>query len=161
VLDGEPHRGAHGFAAEVGHVTIDRGAEPWQCGCGRHGCMEAYAGTAGLLRRFAELGGNASEIREIADSARRGEDAGRLVFEEMGEALGLGITTIQNLLDLDAFVFTGGVSRSFDLIEPSLRRTLREQGFARILSEVPLLRSGLEDRAGVIGAAHLPGRLLR
>ncbi|MBW2272273.1 MAG: ROK family protein [Deltaproteobacteria bacterium] len=163
VLDGNPHRGAHGFAAEVGHVSIERGAiepgaDPWQCGCGRYGCMEAYAGTAGLLRRFAELGGQANEIREIAESARRGEDAGRLVFEGMGEALGLGITTMQNLLDLDAFVFTGGVSRSFDLIEPALRRTLRDHGFAQILSEVPLLLSGLEDRAGVIGAAHLPGR---
>ena len=118
--------------------------------------MEAYAGTAGLLRRFAELGGSATEIREIAESARRGEEAGVLVFEGMGEALGLGITTMQNLLDLDAFVFTGGVSRSFDLIEPALRRTLHEHAFARILSEVPLLLSGLEDRAGVVGAAHLP-----
>jgi len=163
VLGGSPQRGSHGFAAEVGHVGIGRGpirggSEEWQCGCGRQGCMEAYAGTAGLLRRFAELGGHATEIREIAESARRGEDAGRLVFEGMGEALGLGITTMQNLLDLDAFVFTGGISRSFDLIEPALRRSLREHAFARVLSEVPLLLSDLEERAGVIGAAHLPAQ---
>jgi len=161
VLGGTPHRGSHGFAAEVGHVaigrvSISRGADPWACGCGRHGCMEAYAGTAGLLRRFGELGGQATEIREIAESARRGEDAGRQVFEGMGEALGLGITTMQNLLDLDAFVFTGGVSRSFDLIEPALRSSLREHGFAPVLAEVPLLLSDLGDRAGVVGAAHLP-----
>ena len=161
VLGGTPHRGSHGFAAEVGHVgighvSISRGADPWACGCGRDGCMEAYAGTAGLLRRFSELGGQATEIREIAESARRGEDAGRQVFEGMGEALGLGITTMQNLLDLDAFVFTGGVSRSFDLIEATLRSTLREHGFAPVLAEVPLLVSNLEDRAGVVGAARLP-----
>jgi glucokinase len=156
VIDGRAHRGANGFAAEVGHVNIQRGPDSRQCGCGSKGCMEAYAGTAGLLRSFAELGGSASEIREIAESARRGEEAGLRVFEGMGEALALGITAMQNLLDLDAFVFTGGVSRSFDLVEPALRRSLREHAYASVLSQVPLLVSELADKAGVVGAAHLP-----
>jgi hypothetical protein len=41
------------------------------------------------LRKFGELGGKANEIREIAESARAGEAAGRGVFEMMGEVLGM------------------------------------------------------------------------
>jgi glucokinase len=159
VIDGRPRRGARGFAGEVGHIPVSRGADAWPCGCGEHGCLEAYAGTAGLLRKFEESGGAATEIREVAESARRGEEAGRRVFEMMGNVLGQGITTVQNLLDLDAIVFSGGISRAFDLIEPPLRKTLREHAFAPPLGDVPLLVSELGDRAGVIGAAHLPTRL--
>ena len=161
VIDGTPQRGAHGFAGEVGHVPIEGGADAWPCGCGQRGCLEAYAGTAGLLRKFAELGGTASEIRDVAASARRGEEAGRRVFAMMGRALGRGLTAVQNLLDLDAIVFTGGVSRAFDLVEPALRENLRAHSFAPPLGELPLLVSELADRAGVIGAAHLPRRFPR
>jgi glucokinase len=94
-------------------------------------------------------------VLPVALAARRGEEAGLRVFEEMGEALGKGLANIQNLLDLNAIVFSGGVSASFDLIEPHVRRSLREFAFAPPLAEVPLLVSELGERAGVIGAAHL------
>ena len=60
-----------------------------------------------------------------------------------------------SMLDLDAIVFTGGVSASFDLIEPSIRYALRERAFAPPLAAVPLLVSSLGDKAGVVGAAQL------
>ena len=149
-------RGAHGFTAEIGHIRINSSVDAWPCICGQRGCVEAYAGTRGLLRKFAELGGQATRIREIAESARRGEPAGLGVFEHMGAWLGGLLVNVQNLLDLDAFVFTGGISQSFDLIEPSLRNTLRSQAFAPPLGQVPLLVSQLGPRAGLVGAAYLP-----
>jgi glucokinase len=91
----------------------------------------------------------------IAVSARRGEEAGLKTFEMMGSALGRLLANIQNLLDLNAVVFSGGVSASFDLIEPHVRSALRAHTFAPPLAEVPLLVSELGERAGVIGAAHL------
>src|SRR5690606_19850169 len=57
VLDGRIRTGAHGFAAEIGHIPIDSSPEAWHCACGQRGCVESYAGTNGLLRRFHELGG--------------------------------------------------------------------------------------------------------
>jgi glucokinase len=155
VLGHQLYPGAHGFGAEVGHICVDSSADAWQCGCGLRGCMEAYAGTRALLRRFRELGGSATEILPIAASARRGEAAGVQCFEMMGRALGRGLANIQNVLDLNAIVFSGGISASFDLIEPTIRKYIREGAFAPPLGEVPLLVSELGDRAGVIGAAHL------
>jgi glucokinase len=155
VIDGVPRRGTHGFAGELGHIAIHC-EESWPCVCGGRGCLESYVGTAGLKRKFEELGGRADEVLEIAESARAGEHAGLAVFEMMGDVLGQGIRTLQNVLDVDAIVFTGGISAAFDLFEPSCRKTLRECPFAKPLGEVPLLVSELGDRAGTVGAALLP-----
>ncbi len=159
VLNGALRRGAHGFAAEVGHVSIRSSADSWPCQCGEQGCLESYAGTAALLRRFEASGGQATNVLEIAESARRGEEAGIKSFEMLGEALGLGIAEIQNLLDLDAVVFAGGVSAAFELFEKTLRKTLVAHAFAEPLGEVPLLVSTFGSDAGAVGAAHLPDEL--
>ena len=147
---------ANGFAGEFGHLNIDRSLDAPPCACGQRGCVEAYTGTKALLRKFKELGaGDADGVLAIAQNARRGERAGHEVFAMMGEALGRGIAAVQNLLDLNAIVFTGGVAGSFDLIEPHVRKALRAHTFAPPLAEVPLLLSDLGEVAGIIGAAYL------
>ena len=158
VVDRRVRRGANGFAGELGHVPIDRRDDAPKCGCGLRGCVEAFAGTAAILARFKELGGDAKEPKELAKAAREGDASARRVWNEMGDALGFMLTSVQNILDLDAIVFSGGISASFDLIEPSLRERLRARAHARPLGEVPLLVSPLADRAGIVGAAHLLSR---
>ena len=155
VLGHQLYPGSNGFAAEIGHNKVDSSADAPLCACGQRGCIEAFAGTKALLRRFNELGGHASEILAISVSARRGEPAGIKTFEMMGRALGQGLGVIQNVLDLNAIVFSGGVSASFDMIEPYIRSALRENVFGKPAGELPLLVSELGERAGVIGAAHL------
>ena len=154
-IDGILRRGKNGFAGEVGHTPIERSATAWPCGCGLLGCLESYAGTKALLRKYAELGAIATEILPIAEAARRQEPAGLETFAMMGRALGIAIAGFQNTLDLDAIVFTGGVSSSFDLIEPSLRKALTEFAFAPPLANIPLLVSELGDKTGLLGAAYL------
>jgi glucokinase len=149
-------RGAHGFGAEIGHMTVDASPTAPRCACGNTGCLEAFAGTRALLDAFRRAGGTATEVRDVADSAHRGEAGGKGAFATLTWALGVTINSIQNLLDLDAIVFSGGVSRSFDLIEAPLRAELRGRRFAEPLSEIPLLVSDFGDLAGVVGAAYLP-----
>lgn len=156
VIGGQLYPGANGFAGEIGHINIDPSPDAPECGCGKRGCLETFTGTAALLRKFAqEGGGEAIQVKEIAESARRGEKAGLATFEMMGDALGRGLANIQNTLDLSALVFTGGISLSFDLIEPSLRASLRKHSFASPPAEVPLVVSELGATAGVVGAASL------
>ena len=93
--------------------------------------------------------------RDLQRGRFKGDEAALRVFEMMGEALGKGLANIQNLLDLNAIIFSGGISASFDVIEPHVRRALREYAFAPPLAAVPMLVSALGERAGVIGAAHL------
>jgi glucokinase len=148
--------GANGFAGEFGHLNIDRSANAPLCACGQRGCVEAFAGTKALQRRYKELSGkDIDEVRPLAESARRGDAAALSVFNSMGEALGRGLSAVQNLLDLNAIIFTGGIAAALDLLEPHLRLALRAHTFAPPLAEVPLLSSELGERAGIIGAAYL------
>jgi len=158
VIDRRVRRGANGFGGEIGHVPIDKRDDAPKCGCGLRGCVEAFAGTAAILARFRALGGEAKEPRDLAKAARDGDANARRVWNEMGDALGFMLTSVQNVLDLDAIVFAGGISASFDLIEPSLRERLRARAHAKPLGEVPLLVSPIADRAGIVGAAHLLSR---
>jgi glucokinase len=158
VLDGSLRRGAHGFAGEVGHLMIDPSPDAWRCGCGLTGCLEAYAGTAGLQRAWREAGGEGPREagpERIAAAARAGDEAALAAFAGMGRALGLGIASLQNALDLDAIVLTGGISASVDLVEPALRETLESRSYADALARVPLLPSVLGASAGMVGAAEL------
>lgn len=152
VLDGNVRRGRGGFAGEIGHVLVDSSPGAWECGCGLKGCMEAYAGAKGLLRHDSEKGGNATEIREIVDAG--GARAERL-FEFLGRALGTGLARLNNALDLDALVFTGGVSGSFAAIEPRLRAHFVAHSYAQPMGSIPMEVSKLGEHAGVIGAAWL------
>lgn len=156
VIGGQLYPGANGFAGEVGHINVNPAADAPLCGCGKRGCLETYSGTAALKRKYREEGGGeVVNVKEIADAARHGNRAALATFEMMGEALGHGLAGIQNTLDLSALVFTGGISASFDLIEPSLRAALRKYSFAAPPAEVPLVVSELGSSAGVIGAAAL------
>ncbi len=155
VIDGRLRRGHHGFAGEIGHCPINRSATGWPCACGLRGCVESYAGTRGLLRKYSELGGAANEIKPISDAARQGNTAACQTFAAMGEALGIGLAAVQNTLDLDAIIFTGGISASFDLVVPALKASLSKHVFGPPLAEVPLLVSELGDRTGLLGAAYL------
>lgn len=155
VLNGQLRRGSHGFCGEVGHLQLDRSLTALHDSAGLPGTLEAYAGTRAVLEAFRARGGVGDEVLHVAESARRGEAAGCAAFEMMGRALGEGVNSVQNLLDLDAIVFSGGISRSFDLLEPHIRAAMRERAYAEPLVSVPLLLSQLGDSAGLVGAAHL------
>lgn len=161
VVDGKLHRGAHGFAGEIGHLLVDTSESAWPCPCGLKGHMESYAGTRGLVRKFQELGGNVDEPHEIAELAHQGDATAREAFDSMGRALGIGFAQILKVLDVHALVVSGGISASFDLIEPTLRTTLREHVFGKPTGEIPIVVSELGSDAGLIGAALLPSERAR
>ncbi|MDC1142456.1 ROK family protein [Planctomycetota bacterium] len=151
VLDGNIRRGRGGFAGEIGHVLVDSSDDARKCGCGNRGCLEAYAGTAGLLGLENRLGGNAKNVKQALEGPHM-----QVVLAQLGETLGCALASINNTLDLDAIVFTGGVAGSFDRTRPLIEKSLAEHSFSAALANIPLLQSQLGEHAGVIGAAYLP-----
>lgn len=150
------YSGSNGFATEFGHMNIDPSPQAPACACGRTGCVEAFAGSKAIVRQYHDLGGEeVSEVRPIAARARSGDPIALRAFEAAGAALGRGVAAVQNLLDLDAIAFSGGISGSFDLLETHVRRALVAHTFAPPLAGIPLLVSELGDNAGIVGAAYL------
>ncbi|MEU5683479.1 ROK family protein [Streptomyces venezuelae] len=177
VVDGRLLRGARGFAGELGHVPV-RPDGP-ACPCGGRGCLEQYAGEGAVLRA-AGLGGvrgsggmgdsgglsDSGEVRSevLAERAAAGDERVRRALSDAGAALGIALTGAVNLLDPQAVVLGGALSRLAPWLLPALEQELSERTAGRTcgvrVSEIgpdgPLLgaahsvaRAVLDDPAGV------------
>ena len=174
VLDGRPFRGAFGGAGEFGHLIVHRGGAI--CGCGRRGCVEAYAGRAALegAAVTAVEAGRPTALVEIqkrlgkrrmtsavwAAALEEGDTLAKRLFGDAIDALGCGIAGAINLLDLDTIVIGGGLAEKLgagfvdQIAEATLPRVLTKENERRFLV------AALGDDAGAIGAAVLArGRL--
>jgi glucokinase len=173
VLDGKPWVG-RGSGGELGHVVVRIGGR--RCPCGRRGCLEAYAGRGSMEARARKLAGEgrATRLFELMDKhgrdrltsgiwARaldRDDELAREIVSEAVEALGAGVASAVNLLDVEAVIVGGGLG--VRLGEP-----YREHIEAAMLPHLfgdddpPAVRlAALGDLGGAIGAAllALPGR---
>lgn len=146
IIDGKLHRGAHGTAGEVGHMIIDPDG-PLDS-CGQRGCLEAFIGGANLAR---ETGHAASEL--FAEAARGNRHA-RMVVQRAARYMGMALISLTNLLDPELFVIGGGVSRSWELVQPTMLETLRSSPFIKPARRPRLRRARLGDRAGQVGAVE-------
>ena len=122
VLEGKPWVGRK-TAGEIGHMVVRiNGAK---CGCGRRGCMEAYAGRGAMEARarrrveqkektvlfeIMEERGRDRLSSGIWERALARDDQMALeLLEDAVEALGAGVASAVNLLDPEAVVIGGGL----------------------------------------------------
>ncbi len=174
VLGGELVRGAHGIAAELGHMLAV--PDGHLCGCGRHGCIEQYA-SGNALVRFARAGAReeparATRLLELADgdaeaitgpmvtaAARAGDPVSREAFAQIGRWLGSGLADIAQILDPQVLVVGGGVIDAGELLLGPTRRSFMDNLTQRGRIAVAEIRPAeLGNAAGVVGAADLARR---
>jgi glucokinase len=171
VSGGSLYRGAHGFAAEIGHVIVEPGGP--LCGCGNRGCWEQVASGQALDRQardaavhhpdslIAELAADLGRDEELGgrivwEAARREDAMAVAIIEDVGRRLGQGIAGLVNVLDPEVVVVGGGVADIGDLLLGPARRAFHEAVEAvEHRPEVPILPAELGNRAGAIGAAAL------
>ena len=166
VLDGRPWVG-RGAAGEIGHTVVRRGGA--RCPCGRRGCLEAYAGRGAMearARRLAAHGRRTALFQIMEERGRdrltsgvwaRALDQGDTLAEELVEravkALGAGIGSAVNLLDVEAVIIGGGFALRFgDPILERIRTAMMRHVFAA--ERPPDVRlAALGDLGGAIGGA--------
>jgi glucokinase len=173
VLNGEVYSGHFGASAEIGHFGVvdhrDGCQPPIQCGCGHFGCLEAEAAGPGIAKRYAWKLQERKKLnpltpvpilppytaQKIAELARNGDDLALSVMETTGTLLGKAASYAVNLLNLEAVIFGGGVTQSFDLLLPSLEKSFRSRLFQSANPSVRLEQTGLGYLAGLAGAAAI------
>jgi glucokinase len=153
IAQGRPYRGVHGVAMEVGHLTLAPGGR--LCGCGNRGCLERYASATGVGLSYQELGGQELDARAVAERARTGEPAALRAFELAGEALGRGVAHILKVIDVGHVVIGGGLSASWELLQPAFARQLEVDLIPVLRGRVRVSPSASGDQAGMVGAALL------
>jgi glucokinase len=171
VLDGKPWLG-RGAAGEIGHIVVERGGA--KCPCGREGCLEAYAGRKAMeaeARRRHDDGEKTDlfKLMEKHDKPRltsgiweraldHDDELAEELIERAVEALGTGIASAVNLLDVEAVILGGGLGIRFGerLMEP----LTKEMGKHLFVNERPpaMRVASLGDLGGAIGASLLVSR---
>ena len=169
VLDGKAWLG-QGSAGEIGHVCVQM-RDGLRCPCGRSGCMEAYAGRGALERRARELHGKGAETELFKIARKRGRErltsgiwaaalerkdplARKLVGEAV-EALGAGVASVVNVLDVEAVILGGGLG--VRLGEPYAAKIAAAMAPHLFNDDrpPPVLVAELGDLGGAIGASLL------
>jgi glucokinase len=167
VIDGEVRVGAHGLAAEFGHMVVDPSGPP--CPCGRRGCWERYASGGGLARlaREAALAGTIPEAvvlagghpelvrgEHVTTAASRGDKGSLEVVEQLGWWVALGLANLSVVFDPDVVVVGGGLVAAGEMLLAPTRSAFASLilgGGAR--PEVRIVPATLGEGAGAIGAA--------
>jgi glucokinase len=159
-------RGAQGAGGELGHVTLDPTGP--RCGCGNHGCLEAFASGTAIQRRAREvaneqpasaLGRLATERHVLGEDVTRlaeeGDEAAVAVLEQTGKWLGIGLAGFVNIFNPEVVAIGGGASRAGEFVLGPARDEvhLRARSPSRDLVEIKMATLGPES--GVLGAAAL------
>jgi glucokinase len=175
ILDGRLFHGASDVAGEIGHMTIEVDGR-W-CGCGNHGCLEAYASGSAIAARAREAlaDGRPSAMRDLAGgdlaalttahvygAAAGGDAAARAIVAETARYLGTGIASLLNVFNPDVVVIAGGVTQAGDALLGPVREEVARRAFRAATDACRIVPATLGRGAGVIGAAaaflaQLPG----
>ncbi|HMZ82165.1 MAG: ROK family protein [Blastocatellia bacterium] len=173
ILKGELQRGARGFAGEFGHTKI--GNEPIECSCGASGCLETVVSGPNIVRRTRELlfldprfthSTLVSKMRikltceDVVDAAKFGDELARTVLEDTARSLGIAISNIINLLNVEKVVLGGPVMGAGDFLLASIREEVARNAFAPLLVRCSIVTGTLGNDAGMIGAGLLAKREL-
>lgn len=169
VVNGQLLYGHDGFAGELGHVTMVRGAEGRSCGCGRTGCLEAYCSATGVARTARELLSkterpsllrkmNPEDITslDVSIAAGKGDELAKEIYEFTGKMLGEACADFAAFSSPEAFIFFGGMVKAGDLIMEPIKRAYNEHVMNIFKGKAQFLVSGLDGAsAAVLGASAI------
>ncbi len=169
IIDGKIFTGFNHAAGEMGHIVICTDGEP--CGCGRKGCLEAYASASALIResKRAMQQHPESVIKDLCDgdlnkinaktpfdAKRAGDKIGTQIVDKYIRDLGEGIINYINVFQPEIILLGGGVSKEGEYLLQPLREYVFQYSYGHdFLPRTKIECAVLGNDAGIIGAAML------
>jgi glucokinase len=175
--ENEPHviEGEHSHGAEIGHIKIEM-TKPRQCGCGRWGCLEAYASATAVVKRaneaLAEDGGRSVlhhmlreegdlSCRAVFEAAEGGDMLAAKLVEDTAYYLAVGAMNMMHVIDPEMVVFAGGMIAAGSAFLERIRYHVAQLAFPIPAARTEIRYAQLGADAGFIGAAACARRLFR
>lgn len=166
VIDGRLFRGRYGWSGESGHMIVTPG-EGIECGCGNRGCLMSWCSGSMIVRhirswiaaggtdRHGRAGGRGGKDHGGAPPAgvRAGGRDGAARARADGEVLGIWLYNLYVTLNINCFIFGGGLTGFGELLFGRVREVF--DGYNHNDMPVYFKLAELEHDFGVIGAAEL------
>ena len=170
VINGEVVYGHDGFAGELGHTCAVR-HNGRACGCGKNGCLEAYASATGVARtarEWLEMTDEPSELRsldkitskDVYEAAKDGDKLAIRIFEFTGRILGEKFADFIEFSAPEAIVLFGGLARAKEFLTEPIQKAMDENVLPLWRGKVKLVFSQLQESdAAILGASALAWEL--
>ncbi len=162
IIGGRILAGSTGAGGEIGHIHVND-SEERTCGCGNKGCLEQYASATGIsyLATQHKKNWNGQTVlkddlsaKAVFDGVKAGDALCIEVAEDFGETLGKGLAVIASVVNPEAFVIGGGVSKAGEVLLSYIRPSFDKYAFHGARG-AKLLLATLGNDAGMYGAAKL------
>ena len=164
ILDGKILTGSKGAAGEIGHITVNYDEED-TCNCGKRGCLEQFASATGIVKeakRLLLVSDKASKLRDlqylsakaIFDAAKEGDELADDLVDELTKYLGIAASHIAAVVDPEAFVIGGGVSKAGVILTNRIKQNY-EKNVMFALQNKEFKLAELGNDAGIYGCAKM------
>ena len=164
IVDGKIVAGEHGAGGEIGHAMVIRG-EKEKCNCGNHGCLEQYASATGIVRVAGRKLAKTDEdsvlrslshitAKDVLDAFKAGDKVAVEIMEYVGDLLGGALSGFAAVVDPEAIVIGGGVSKAGQPLIDCIQKYYREYAFPSC-KDTRMLIATLGNDAGIYGAAKM------
>ena len=162
IINGDIYRGTTGIAGEIGHIPVDPSAG--RCVCGLTGCLNLRMGTAQLVQQAHDLRSEHPKsvlprrgltVSRIVEEACEGDRLARVIVEDAGRYLAVGVAAMLNLFNPATVVFGGSLTRAGELLLRPLRDALGERSPSASVKQSQLVTSALGIEGTARGAATL------
>lgn len=168
IVNGKLCSGKNGFSGEFSHIPIVENGE--LCICGKRGCLETLASSNTVIRKV-QLGIKANVVTSLAtqfkgypekittedviNSARQGDEFCISVLNEIGAAMGKGLSYIIQLLNPEAIVLSGPLSKAKQYILSPIQQSLNRFCLEKISESTKILISDLGDQSAMLGTSKM------
>lgn len=163
IVDGRMISGSTGAAGEIGHIHVDD-TETDVCNCGNKGCLEQFASATGITRlankKLAStdmdsvLRGGEVSAKTVFDAVKARDPLAMEVAEQFGKYLGDALAAVAGVVNPEAFVIGGGVSKAGEVLIDYIRPHYEKSVFHGS-REAKFALATLGNDAGIYGAAKL------
>ena len=164
ILNGEILSGTNGAAGEVGQSPVGDD-ETERCGCGKRGCLEQYGSATGIVRvakRYLKAHDEPSILRqyddftakEVCDAAKENDAIAIEILDLVGKTLGKALACISCVVNTEAFVIGGGVSRAGSVLLDPIEKYFKEYAF-HASRDTEFKLATLGNNAGIYGGAKM------
>ena len=164
IIEGKLVAGSTGAGVEIGHIHVEDN-EKISCGCGKKGCLEQYASATGIARlaneRLAQddmpsvlRDADKIDAKAVFDAVKDGDRLAVEVAEIFGMYLGKGLAAVAAVVNPEAFVIGGGVSKAGDVLFEYIEKNYLKYAFHGTRNAKFCLAT-LGNDAGIYGAAKL------
>ena len=164
VVEGQVIHGIHGAGGEIGHMVLNRD-ETEVCGCGKRGCVEQYCSATGIVRlakkHLAKVDMPSAlrsveplTCKDVFDAAAASDAVAGEILEQVYAYMGEFLANICNVVDPEAVVLGGGVSKAGKPLLDGVERYFGKFVFHAV-SPVRFALATLGNDAGAYGAFKL------